>query len=100
VILLITLGAVGLGVLAMSTAGEDLVKLQRKIAATPAPARHHQSALQRVLALLVPDARALDGTLRKLNQFGYDLDRLKFVARDEAELLGRVRRNTSSSSRS
>src|SRR5262249_10860186 len=29
--------------------------------------------------------------LRQLNQFGYDLDRLEFVARDEAELLNQVR---------
>src|SRR5207253_2290486 len=42
-------------------------------------------------ALLVPDDRTLEATLRQLNQFGYDLDRLQFVARDEVELLGRVR---------
>ena len=42
-------------------------------------------------ALLVPDERTLDTILRQLNQFGYDLDRLQFVARDEVELLGRVR---------
>ena len=29
----------------------------------------------------------------KLNQFGYDLDRLQFVAQDEAELLERVRKD-------
>ena len=93
VILLITLGAVGLGVLAdVNRRGEDLVKLQRKIAAYRQLQHDTTSQLYSVSsALLVPDARALDGTLRKLNQFGYDLDRLKFVARDEAELLGRVR---------
>jgi signal transduction histidine kinase len=32
-----------------------------------------------------------DATLRQLNQFGYDLDRLQFVAKDEVELLGQVR---------
>src|SRR5262249_8983378 len=37
------------------------------------------------------DDRTLDATLRQLNQFGYDLDRLQFVAKDEVELLGRVR---------
>jgi CHASE3 domain sensor protein len=42
-------------------------------------------------ALLVPDDRSLDSILRQLNQFGYDLDRLQFVARDEVKLLGRVR---------
>ena len=40
-------------------------------------------------ALLIPEERTLDATLRQLNQFGYDLDRLQFVARDEVELLGR-----------
>src|SRR5207245_10190526 len=39
----------------------------------------------------VPDERPLEATLRQLNQFGYDLDRLQFVAKDEVELLGRVR---------
>src|SRR5262249_7650191 len=34
--------------------------------------------------------RALEATLRQLNQFGYDLDRLQFVAKDEVELLSRV----------
>jgi len=29
--------------------------------------------------------------LRQLNQFGYDLDRLQFIAKDEVELLGQVR---------
>jgi len=31
--------------------------------------------------------------LRQLNQFGYDLDRLQFVAKDEVELLGQVRKD-------
>jgi methyl-accepting chemotaxis protein len=44
-------------------------------------------------ALLVPDERTLEATLRQLNQFGYDLDRLEFVAQDEVEIFGRVRRD-------
>ena len=32
-------------------------------------------------------------TLRQLNQFGYDVDRLQFVAKDEVELLGRFRQD-------
>ena len=32
----------------------------------------------------------LDATLRQLNQFGYDFDRLQFVAKDEVELLAEV----------
>jgi signal transduction histidine kinase len=93
VILLIAVGAVGLGVLAdVNRRAEDVVKLQRKIAAYRQLQHDTASQLYSVSsALLVPDARALDGTLRKLNQFGYDLDRLQFVARDEVELLGRVR---------
>ena len=94
VILLITVGAVGLGVLAdVNRRAEDVVKLQRKIAAYRQLQHDTTSQLYSVSsALLVPDARALDGTLRKLNQFGYDLDRLQFVARDDVELLGRVRK--------
>ena len=33
----------------------------------------------------------LDAALRQLNQFGYDLDRMEFVAETEAEVLGQVR---------
>ena len=42
---------------------------------------------------MVHDERTLDATLRQLNQFGYDLDRLQFVAKDEVELLGQVRKD-------
>ena len=41
-------------------------------------------------ALLASNERTLEATLRQLNQFGYDLDRLQFVAKDEVELLSRV----------
>ena len=40
-----------------------------------------------------PDERALDSTLRQLSQFGYDLDRLQYVAQDEVELLAEVRQD-------
>jgi hypothetical protein len=33
-------------------------------------------------ALLVSDERTLDGAMRQLNQFGYDLERLQFVAKE------------------
>ena len=33
----------------------------------------------------------MDSALRQLNQFGYDLERLQFVAKDEIKLLGKVR---------
>src|SRR5262249_60872021 len=32
-------------------------------------------------------------TLRQLNQFGYDVDRLQFIAKDEAELLEQFRQD-------
>ncbi len=93
VVLLIIVGAVGLEVLAgVNQRAEDLVQLQRKIAAYRQLQHDTTGQLYSVAsALLVPDDRTLDGTLRQLNQFGYDLDRLQFVAKDEVELLGRVR---------
>ncbi|UCH18169.1 MAG: HAMP domain-containing protein [Burkholderiales bacterium] len=71
---------------------ESVVTLQRKIAAYRQI--QHDTTLQLysvASALLVPDEPTLDATLRQLNQFGYDLDRLQFVAQDEVETLGRVR---------
>jgi len=93
VILLITAGAVGLRVLnEVNRRAEDLVKLQRKIAAYRQLQHDTTGQLYSVSsALLVPNERTLEATLRQLNQFGYDLDRLQFVAKDEVELLGRVR---------
>ncbi len=93
VLLLITVGAVGLQALSeVNRRAEDLVKLQRKIAAYRQLQHDTTGQLYSVAsALLVPDDRTLEATLRQLNQFGYDLDRLQFVAKDEVELLGRVR---------
>src|SRR5467141_3878934 len=87
--LLIALGAVGLEVLGeVNRRSEDLVKLQRKIAAYRQLQHDTTAQLYSVAAaLLVPEGRSLDAILRQLNQFGYDLDRLQFVARDEVELL-------------
>jgi signal transduction histidine kinase/CHASE3 domain sensor protein len=93
VALLILLGAVGLRVLSgMNERTEELIELQRKITAY----RHVQHDTTRQLygvssALLSPDQRVLDGILRQLSQFGYDLDRLQYVAQDEVELLAEVR---------
>jgi len=91
--LLIAVGAVGLQVLSgVNRRAEDMVKLQRKIAAYRQLQHDTTSQLYGVSsALLVPDDRTLEATLRQLNQFGYDLDRLAFVAQDEVELFGRVR---------
>jgi signal transduction histidine kinase len=95
VLLLIVVGTVGLQTLhAANQRAEHLVRLQRKMAAYRQLQHDTVSQLYSVSsALLVPDERTLDATLRQLNQFGYDLDRLQFVARDEVELLGRVRQD-------
>jgi signal transduction histidine kinase len=94
-VLVIIVGAVGLQVLSgVNRRAEDLVKLQRKIAAYRQLQHDTTAQLYSVSsALLVPDERTLAATLRQLNQFGYDLDRLQFVAKDEIELLGRVRKD-------
>ena len=93
VLLLIIVGAVGLEVLSsVNRRADDLVKLQRKIAAYRQLQHDTTSQLYSVSsALVVPEDRTLDATLRQLNQFGYDLDRLQFVAKDEVDLLAQVR---------
>jgi signal transduction histidine kinase len=95
VVLLIAVGAVGLQALNdTNQRAKDLVELQRKIAAYRQLQHNTTAQLYSVAsALLVHDERTLDATLRQLNQFGYDLDRLQFVAQDEVELLGQVRRD-------
>ncbi|HEU4343637.1 MAG TPA: HAMP domain-containing protein, partial [Candidatus Binatia bacterium] len=95
VVLLIVVGAVNLQVLSEShRRAEELVILQRKIAAYRQLQHDATAQLYSVAtALLVPDERTLDATLRQLNQFGYDLDRLQFVANDEVELLSQVRKD-------
>ncbi len=95
VILLIVVGAVGLQVLSESNRrASELVGLQRKIAAYRQLQHDTTAQLYSVAsALLVHDERALDATLRQLNQFGYDLDRLQFVAKDEVDLLAQVRKD-------
>jgi signal transduction histidine kinase len=92
--LLLILGAVGLGVLdAADRRTVELTKLQRKIEAYRQVQHDTTSQLYSVAtALLSSDERTLDAALRQLNQFGYDVDRLEFVAKDEVELLGQVRR--------
>jgi signal transduction histidine kinase/HAMP domain-containing protein len=94
-VLLIALGAVGLQALNdTNQRAKDLVELQRKIAAYRQLQHDTTAQLYSVAsALLVHDERMLDATLRQLNQFGYDLDRLQFVAKDEVELLGQVRKD-------
>jgi signal transduction histidine kinase/methyl-accepting chemotaxis protein len=93
VVLLVLLGGMGLRVLGgMSQQVEELIELQRKIAAFRQVQHNTTSQLYGVsTGLLAPDERTLDGLLRQLSQFGYDLDRLSHVAQDEVDILGRVR---------
>jgi signal transduction histidine kinase len=91
--LLIVLGAVGLQVVSgVNEQTEELIRLQRKIAAYRQVQHDTTNQLYNVAtALVLTDSRMLDTALRQLGQFGYDLDRLEFVAKDESELLGQVR---------
>jgi CHASE3 domain sensor protein len=93
VALLIALGAVGLSVLRDANhRTADLIGLQRKIAAYRQVQQDTSAQLYGVSSvLLLSNDRALAAALRQLNQFGYDLERLQFIAKDEAELLGQVR---------
>src|SRR2546428_4211532 len=93
--LLIMVGAVGLEVLSgVHQRAEELVKLQRKIEAYRQVQHDTTTQLYSVASALVSaDERTLSSTLRQLNQFGYDVDRLQFVAKDEVELLGRFRQD-------
>jgi signal transduction histidine kinase/CheY-like chemotaxis protein len=93
VVLLIVLGAVGLYTLSgVNQRTEELIRSERKIAAYRQVQHDTTSQLYTISsALLVSDERTLDSALRQLNQFGYDLERLQFVAKDEIKLLGKVR---------
>jgi signal transduction histidine kinase/CheY-like chemotaxis protein len=93
VALLIALGAIGRYELsAVNQRTEELIRSERKIAAYRQVQHDTTSQLYSISsALLVSDERTLDSALRQLNQFGYDLERLQFVAKDEIKLLGKVR---------
>ena len=93
VMLLVALGAVGLYTLSgINQRTEELIQSERKIAAYRQVQHDTTSQLYSVAsALLVSDERTLDSALRQLYQFGYDLEHLQFVAKDELELLGTVR---------
>ena len=81
-------GYVGLQALnEMNQRTEDTEQLQRKIAAYRQLNHDTVAQLYSVASsLLKPEERRLQATLRQLNQFGYDLDRLQFVAQDEKEI--------------
>src|SRR6266852_8179582 len=79
-VLLIVMGAVGLEVLSgVNQRTEELIKLQRKIEAYRQVQHDTTSQLYSVsAALLLADEQTMASTLRQLNQFGYDVDRLEF----------------------
>lgn len=91
--LLIVLGAVGMHVLSgVNDQTNELIKLQRRIAAYHQFQHDTTNQLYSIsTALLLQDDRMLDAALRQLGQFGYDLDRMEFVASEQVELLDRVR---------
>jgi len=93
--LLVLVGIVGLGVLTgVNARTEELIKLQHKIEAYHQVQHDITSQLYGVTAaLLSSDDKTLSSALRQLDQFGYDVDRLQFVAKDEAEMLARLRQN-------
>jgi signal transduction histidine kinase len=92
-VLLVSVGVIGL--LSLREADQranQIVALQHKIEAY----RQMQHDTLRQLygvstALEFPDEPTLAIALRQINQFGYDLDRVSFVAKDEVALLNRVR---------
>jgi signal transduction histidine kinase/CHASE3 domain sensor protein len=93
--LLIVLGAVGLQVLSgVNNQTNELIKLQRKIAAYQQVQHDTTNQLYSIsTALVLQDDRMLDAALRQLSQFGYDLERMEFVAKEEAEILSQVRQD-------
>ena len=92
-VLLIVMGVVSLEALSgFNQRSDELIKLQRKVEAYRQVQHDTTSQLYGVSsALLASDEATLSAALRQLNQFGYDVDRLQFVAKDEVELLDRLR---------
>lgn len=92
-VLLIVMGAVGLKVLSgVNQRTDELIRLQRKIEAYRQVQHDTTNQLYNVSSVLLSsDDLALSSTLRQLNQLGYNVDRLQFVAKDEVELLDRFR---------
>jgi signal transduction histidine kinase len=90
--LLLLLGGVSLQTLVEGDRRVDeLLQLQRDIAAYRQLQHDTTAQLYSVAsALLVPEEATLEATLRQLQQFGYDVERLQVAARGEVELFARV----------
>src|SRR5262245_58306418 len=93
--LLIVMGAVGLQVLSgVNQRTDELIRLQRKIESYRQVQHDTTSQLYSVSSVLLSsDDVTLAGALRHLNQLGYNVDRLEFVAKDETDLLDRFRKD-------
>src|SRR5258708_2975413 len=93
VVLLVTVGVVGLQVLREANQRtEHVVALQQKIAAYRQLQQETTSQLYSVASVLfAPDEQGLETTLRQLNQFSYNFDRLQFLAQGEVELIGQIK---------
>src|SRR5512135_1790330 len=92
VALLIIFGIVVLQVLGgISRRSEDIAKLRRKVAAFRQLQHNTTNQLYGMTtALLSPEERMLQSALRQLHEFRYDLERLQFVTKDEAELYNKI----------
>ena len=95
VVMVVALGGAGLAVLRESDQrATDLVDLQRRIAAYGQLQHDTTAELYSItMSVLGSDERTFHAAIRRLTQFGYNLDRLQFVAGGEAELIERVRGN-------
>lgn len=91
--LLVSVGVIGL--LSLREADQranQVVGLQQKIEAYRQMQHNTLRQLYGVsTALAFPNETTLAVVLRQINQFGYDLDRVSFVAKDEVALLDQVR---------
>ena len=90
--LLIVFGIVVIQVLGgMNRRSDELSQLRRKVAAFRQLQQDTTAQLYNVTAaLLSPEERSLERAIRQLNEYRYDLDRLQFVTRDEAELFKKI----------
>ena len=91
--LLVSVGRIGLLALRESDRhAYQIVALQHKIEAYRQVQHDTLRQLYGVSAALAsPNETTLASALRQINQFGYDLDRVSFVAKDEVALLDQVR---------
>jgi signal transduction histidine kinase/DNA-binding response OmpR family regulator/CHASE3 domain sensor protein len=95
VVLLISLGAVGLWELSESNRRtEDVVDLQKKITAYRQLQHDTTAQLYSVAsALLVPNEQTLEATLRQLKNFASYVDSLQFIADDQAAMAQQIRKD-------